>query len=70
MSYTGTTTVLLMRVADVDCAIPIAHVIKTMRGRPVTPLDGLASGVLGAAIIRGERTPVIDLGALLGVARR
>jgi purine-binding chemotaxis protein CheW len=48
------------------CAIPSAHVVETMRPLPVETLAGLPSFVLGASIVRGEPTPVVHLGRLLG----
>lgn len=37
-----------------------------MRALPVLPAKGAASFVRGVAIVRGEPTPVVELGALLG----
>jgi purine-binding chemotaxis protein CheW len=62
---------LVTRVGGVACALPIAHVIETMRPLPVEPIgasgdDGLAL-VEGLAMIRGAPVPVIDARRLLGV---
>lgn len=43
------------------CALPLTHVIETMRPLPVEPISGVPSFVLGISIIRGIPTPVIDL---------
>jgi len=48
------------------CAVPLTHVIETMRPLPVEPISGVPSFVRGISIIRGIPTPVIDLGAVLG----
>jgi len=48
------------------CAVPITHVIETMRPLPVEPISGVPSFVQGISIIRGIPTPVVDLGAILG----
>lgn len=47
-------------------AVPVAQVIETMRPLPVIPVAGLPSFVLGASIIRGLPTPVVDLAQLVG----
>jgi purine-binding chemotaxis protein CheW len=47
------------------CALPLEHVIETMRPLPIEPIAGAPAYVLGLAIIRGRPVPVIDLGALL-----
>jgi purine-binding chemotaxis protein CheW len=60
------TLVLLVRAGASLCAIPILAVVETMRALPVRPAKGAAPFVRGLAIIRGEPTPVVDLGALLG----
>jgi purine-binding chemotaxis protein CheW len=48
------------------CAIPLAHVIETMRLLPIKPLAGAPSYVRGLCIIRGAPVPVVDIGMLLG----
>jgi purine-binding chemotaxis protein CheW len=48
------------------CAVPLTHVIETMRPLPVEPVSNVPSFVQGISIIRGIPTPVVDLGALLG----
>jgi purine-binding chemotaxis protein CheW len=48
------------------CAVPLTHVIETMRPLPVEPISGVPSFVRGISIIRGIPTPVIDLGAVVG----
>ncbi|HEY6328675.1 MAG TPA: chemotaxis protein CheW [Blastocatellia bacterium] len=50
------------------CALPLKHVIETMRPLPVEPIDGTPSFVRGVSIIRGTPTPVVDLDSVLGTA--
>ena len=57
---------LLFRVRARLCALPLAHVVETMRPLPVQAISSSALGVLGLAMIRGEAVPVLDLAALLG----
>jgi purine-binding chemotaxis protein CheW len=59
---------LLYRVQARWCALPLRHVIETMRPLPTTPIPGAPSFVDGLAIIRGSPVPVVDLSRLLGVA--
>jgi purine-binding chemotaxis protein CheW len=49
------------------CAVPLAHVIEIMRPLVVEPISDVPSFVQGISIIRGIPTPVVDLGALLGM---
>jgi purine-binding chemotaxis protein CheW len=60
---------LIARVGTLTCAIPIEHVIETMRPLPTAPIGDMPGYVTGLAIIRGEPTLAIDLAALLGVER-
>lgn len=57
---------LLVRSRSYLCAIPMEHIVETMRPLPVEPIDGIPKFVLGLSIIRGLPLPVIDLGALVG----
>ena len=56
-------TSLLVSAASRTLAIPIAHVIETMRPLPIAPVPGAPRCVLGVSIVRGAPTPVIDLAA-------
>lgn len=49
------------------CAIPIDHVVETMRPMPVEPMAGAPPFVLGVSVVRGALLPVVALSALLGV---
>ena len=59
--------VLVCRIRNVLAALRIGDVVETFRPLPVQPLAGAPAFVSGLAIIRGVPTPVVDVGALLGV---
>lgn len=48
------------------CALPLKHVIETMRPLPVETIEGMPSFIRGISIIRGIPTPVVDLDSVLG----
>jgi purine-binding chemotaxis protein CheW len=56
---------LICRVLDRICALPLPHVIETMRPLPVQPIAGAPASVKGVAIIRGAPVPVVDLAWVL-----
>jgi purine-binding chemotaxis protein CheW len=56
------------RVGATLCAIPLSHVVETMRPLPTEPLATPHAFVLGASVVRGEPVPVIDAARLLGIA--
>jgi purine-binding chemotaxis protein CheW len=63
---------LLFRAGAHLCALPVVHVVETMRPLPVkaiagavAALGGTPSWVRGLAVIRGVPVPVIDVGSLL-----
>ena len=62
----GKKKALLLGLEGRVCALPLVHVIETMRPLPIETFAGLPTFVRGVAIIRGVPTPVIDLGAVLG----
>jgi purine-binding chemotaxis protein CheW len=66
-SSNPTSPVLILRSGPHRCALPLSHVVETMRPLPVQPLSNMPSFVSGAAIVRGEAVPVVDLGILLGI---
>lgn len=66
----GHTAVLLVRVRAWVCALSADFVLETMRPLPIEPVRGAPPFVLGMAIVRGEVTPVVALGLLLGAAER
>ena len=57
---------LLVRAGTRRCALRAADVLETMRPLPVTPVGDGPGFALGAAVIRGRPTPVVDLARLLG----
>ncbi|MGH9889095.1 MAG: chemotaxis protein CheW [bacterium] len=63
---------LVTRIGGLACALPIAHVVETMRPLPVEPLatpgDRALALVDGLAMIRGAPVPVVDARKLLGVS--
>lgn len=58
--------VLIARVGTLACAIPVEHVVETMRPLPIEPLGHDSAYVRGVAVIRGAPTIVIDTASLLG----
>lgn len=59
---------LVLKAGSSVCALPLSDVVETMRPLPATALAEVPAFVLGAAMIRGTPTPVVDLAALLGGA--
>lgn len=58
--------VLIARLDSCACAIALTNVIETMRPLPVNSIAGMPAFVQGLALIRGQATPVVDLGLMLG----
>lgn len=58
---------LLCRMHTLLCALPLEHVIETMRPLPVEVMSEAPHFVLGLAIIRGAPVPVINVARLLGI---
>ena len=48
------------------CAVPLAHVIETMRPLPIEAIPGMPPFVRGLAVVRGSPAPVVDLAEALG----
>lgn len=57
---------LICRVDARLCALPLVHVIETMRPLPVETIVGAPHFVRGLAVIRGAPVPVVDTAELLG----
>jgi len=55
---------LLFHIQQQLCGIPHSHVVEIMRPLPVEAITGAPTMVKGAAFIRGEPLPVLDLAAL------
>ncbi|HEY4223040.1 MAG TPA: chemotaxis protein CheW [Myxococcota bacterium] len=45
-------------------ALPLTHILETMRPLPIEPVPAAPSSVRGAAVVRGRAIPVVDAGAL------
>lgn len=60
-------SVLVFLLAEERYAFPLAVVREISRLRPITPLPGLPTTVLGAAGLRGEILPIIDLRRMLAL---
>ena len=56
---------LLFRARTQLLALPLTHVIETMRPLPIEPLAGAPPYVRGISVIRGEPVPVVDVARLL-----
>ena len=56
---------LLFRAGTLLGAVPACGVAETLRPLPIERLPGLAACVLGASVIRGKPTPVVDARILL-----
>jgi len=57
---------LICRIGTRLCALPLTHVVETLRPLRATPLAGAPEYVLGVALIRGIGQPVVDVARLLG----
>lgn len=57
---------LVCRVSARTCALPVEHVIETMRALPIAPFASMPHAVLGMSIVRGAALPVVDVALLLG----
>lgn len=59
--------VLLCKVGERLCALPLVHVVETMRPLSVEVFPGMPPAVRGLAIVRGKPTPVLDAAMLVGL---
>jgi len=59
---------LVCRIGEHLCAIPLEHVVETLRTLPIEPVAGAPDFVLGVTILRGGPVPVVDPARLLGGA--
>jgi purine-binding chemotaxis protein CheW len=55
---------LLCRAGRRLCALPLEHVVETMRPLPIDGIAGSPGLVLGLSIVRGSPIPVVDIGTL------
>jgi purine-binding chemotaxis protein CheW len=60
---------LLCRVGASRVALPVVHIVETMRPMAIEPVPHVPSFVLGVAIVRGAPVPVVDAGLLMGTAQ-
>ena len=58
-------SLLVFRAGAALAALPVEHVLETMRPLATTPIATAPPYVLGAAVVRGTAVPVIDLARLL-----
>jgi purine-binding chemotaxis protein CheW len=58
--------VLVCRIARTLCALPLAHVVETLRPLPLGAAPSAPGFVSGVTLLRGEPTPVVDAARLLG----
>lgn len=65
MAVQGSGRFLLCAVRTSSFALPLTHVLETMRPLPVQPIPGSLPCVRGLAIVRGEPVPVVDLAYLM-----
>jgi purine-binding chemotaxis protein CheW len=63
-------SVLMVRARSWICALSSGFVIEVMRRLPIQPIVGAPLFILGMSIVRGEVTPVLSLGVLLGSSER
>lgn len=57
---------MLCRIGSQLCALPLSHVVETMRPLPVRPLPGMPSFISGLSLVRGIPLPVVNAAALIG----
>ncbi|RPI22189.1 MAG: chemotaxis protein CheW [Acidobacteria bacterium] len=67
LNDTSISPALVMKVGEFRCALPLRHVLETMRPLPIQPLACAPDFVLGLSVIRGEPVPVVDLASLLQI---
>jgi purine-binding chemotaxis protein CheW len=66
VDHRNTDLSLICRVRTRLYALPLAHVVETLRPLPVEPLAGAPSFVPGLCVIRGVPRPVVDAARVLG----
>ncbi len=61
-------TMLVTHVGGLLCALPIGHVVETMRPLPIEPIAAVGAElpfVAGVSVVRGAPIPVVDVARLL-----
>ena len=64
----ASTSVILLRVAGGEYALPLGCVVEVVRMAALTPAPGGPGHVLGLLDLRGRVVPVMDLRTRLGLA--
>lgn len=64
MTEAASDLALLCRVGNLLCALPLQHVVETMRPLPIESMPGAPDFVAGMSIVRGGPVPVIALAHL------
>lgn len=57
---------MLSRIGNQLCALPLSHVVETMRPLPVRPMPGMPDFIAGLSLVRGTPLPVVDAAVLTG----
>jgi purine-binding chemotaxis protein CheW len=70
MTDAQNSTTLMVRSRSWICALSAKFVLEVMRRQPIEPVMGAPPFILGMSVVRGEVTPVISLGILLGSSER
>jgi purine-binding chemotaxis protein CheW len=62
----GELQLLLCQAGAIVCALPLEHVLETLRPLPIESVAGMPAFMLGLSVIRGTPVPVVSLAGLLG----
>lgn len=57
---------MLCRIGKQLCALPLTHVVETMRPLPVRPMPGRPPFMAGLSLVRGAPLPVVSGARLIG----
>lgn len=57
---------MLCRIGKQLCAVPLTHVVETMRPLPVRPMPGRPAFMAGLSLVRGAPLPVVNGATLIG----
>ncbi len=57
---------LLCRAGGIRCALPVQHVVETMRPLPLEALPDVPEFIAGISIVRGTPLPVVMMRTLMG----
>lgn len=59
---------LICRAGTIRCALPVRHVVETMRPLPLDNVPGAPEFVVGVSVVRGFAVPVVSVARLFGEA--